>query len=778
MKNIESLPTTTISGRRFTRRQLAKVQETVELFKNLSRTELTLTVCEHLDWRTPKGTLKLESCRKLLSYLEEHDVVTLPAKVKQKAHVSVVPAFEHPPDTTPIQGPLSKIAPVSLKVVSKGKNRERWKAYLQAYHYLEYKRPFGAHLGYLLVSEKLKRDLGCLVFSASASWALAPRDRWIGWDEAHRKKLLSLILSNDRFLLFPWVNVPHLASHVLSMATGQIASDWVNAHGYRPVLIETFVDPTRFSGTCYQAANWVHLGQTQGRGRGDTRHEQKKTKKDIYVCPLRSDWQTSLTQGHWQKDIKKRYRNDLASSHTRSVGEDFIALWGEVVEILHEVAAEYDKKWRVRKRVIDSLILVLLIFRMVCSKNSQSYGTTIDDLWDSCDRLNLSLPQKNSIAPSSFCAARKKLDETIFRRINAKILQAYATERDRHRWQGHRLFAVDGSKVNLPRNLVKFGYPTPNKSTHYPQGLVSCLYEIRSQLPYDFNLVPHSNERLCAQQHLRVLTENDVVVYDRGYYSYAMLHHHNQSGIHAIFRLQENSNSAIREFFAGRDTDKIITISPSSSALTDFQKRHPSLTIVPLKMRLLKYDISGSTICLGTTLVESHQRYSIQDFMEVYHSRWGVEELFKVSKCSIDVEDFHAKSERGVKQELFAHFALITMTRLFANRADLELNGEGPPIVSPDSTEHDSSSPDSARLQTNFKNCLHVVQRSLEELLLLNNRMRTTVKCVFDTIVGRYQRVRPHRSFPRESHKTGSRWRPSKEKRLQRKKELAAAAST
>ena len=118
-------------------------------------------------------------------------------------------------------------------------------------------------------------------------------------------------------------------------------------------------------------------------------------------------------------------------------------------------------------------MLMLLIFRLVSSKNSQSYGTTIDDLWDSCDRLDLPLPQNSSIAPSSFCAARKKLDESIFQSVNSKIIETYAPERSRFTWRGHRLFAIDGSKVTLPPTLLKYGYRLPNKEAHYPQGLLS-----------------------------------------------------------------------------------------------------------------------------------------------------------------------------------------------------------------------------------------------------------------------------------------------------------------
>src|SRR5439155_39358 len=219
---------------------------------------------------------------------------------------------------------------------------------------------------------------------------------WIGWDDKHRKKLLHLVLSNDRFLIFPWVQVPNLASHALSLATQQIGDDWVRAFGYRPVLIETFVDATHFAGTCYRAANWQFLGHTQGRGRLAPDHQSHTSKKEIFLYPLQSDWRQQLTSTPRAIQIKKRYRNDRQASQTRCIEESFVSLWEKVAHIFQDVAADYDRQWRLRKRVIDTLMLMLLIFRLVCSKNTQSYGTTIDDLWDNCQKLNLALPQKKA----------------------------------------------------------------------------------------------------------------------------------------------------------------------------------------------------------------------------------------------------------------------------------------------------------------------------------------------------------------------------------------------
>lgn len=155
------------------------------------------------------------------------------------------------------------------------------------------------------------------------------------------------------------------------------------------------------------------------------------------------------------------------------------------------------------------------------------------------------LPQKGSIAPSSFCTARLKLDENVFKEINSKVIATYAQD---DRWLGHRIFAVDGSKINLPRKLLSSNYKLPSKNANYPQGLLSCLYQIKSRMPFDYDLVSHSNERICAEQHLHTLEKNDVVVYDRGYFSYVMLHHHFNCQIHAVFRLQKNSYTVIRDF--------------------------------------------------------------------------------------------------------------------------------------------------------------------------------------------------------------------------------------
>jgi Druantia protein DruA/Transposase DDE domain len=766
MKTIETLSGTTFSGRRFTRRQLAQVKETVERFPQLSRAELARTLCEHLNWKTPNGKAKVESCLTMLEKLEAQGVVQLPPRLVRSSQRRVI---EKVAAEAPIEATLDTLMPIRLVAVgSSGPERERWKAYLETFHDLGYRQPVGPHLGYLIVSQPSQCPLGCLLFSASAAWALAARDRWIGWDFKHKQKLLYLILSNDRFLIFPWVQVPNLASHALSLATRQIADDWVRAFGYRPVLIETFVDPTFFSGTCYRAANWQFLGHSQGRGRLAPDHQPRLSKKEIFIYPLEPGWRQALTEGasaaaRRQRHHKDRHRPGL-------IEESFVSLWEKVVHVIRGVAADSDQQWRQRKRVIDTMMLMLLIFRLVSSKNTQSYGTTIDDLWDNCEALKLALPQKSRIAPSSFCAARRKLDEAVFKRANQKVLDAYADHASRYLWFGHRLFATDGSKINLPHDLVHSGYSTPAQTVHYPQGLLSCLYQLQSRLPFDFDLTPGSDERESAIRHLEALHAGDVVVYDRGYFSYLMLYRHHERGLHAIFRLRENSGIAIDAFFANPEqTDIEISLPASTVALAQLRSQCPGLNPPELKLRLLKYQIAGSVFCLGTTLMDPH-RYPLQQFIDVYHGRWGIEELYKVSKHVFDIEDFHSKTQRGVKQEIFAHFFLITLNRLFANHADIDLN--------PDWAPTSGSTPGSSDLQTNFKNCTHVVDRSLESILFPHRQIRTLFPTLLHTIHRRHHRKRPHRSFLRRSMRPLTKWRLSKEKmqaqQAQKKAEVSA----
>lgn len=283
-----------LSGRLFTNKELEDVKYIVRRFAHLTRNELAKTICEGLSWETHKGEYKLNSCLEFLERLEAKKVIRLPKKRITKPgireQVILGPASESEPE---IQGMVQELGRIHLEAVRTQEDMRLWNEYIERYHYLGYKRPFGAHQRYFIWSEEPKRRLGCMLFAASA-WSLTEREAWIGWELEDRNQRLHLIINNTRFLIFPWVKVKNLASKTLSLAAKQVPLDWKERYGFTPVLLETFVDVEKYRGTCYQAANWVKLGLTAGRGRMDRQHKHLSSPKQIYMYPLRRDFRAIL----------------------------------------------------------------------------------------------------------------------------------------------------------------------------------------------------------------------------------------------------------------------------------------------------------------------------------------------------------------------------------------------------------------------------------------------------------------------------------------------------
>lgn len=443
--------------------------------------------------------------------------------------------------------------------------------------------------------------------------------------------------------------------------------------------------------------------------------------------------------------------------------EKFVNLWARIVDIINQVAREFDERWRKRRRKLDSKFLILFILRLVLSKNKQGYGSTLEEIWENNSEQQFPAMIDKPVCASSVCEARQKLDESIFQELNDLVIVRWEQEVDEsNMWHGHRLFAVDGSKINLPRQLLDYGYQLPSNNAYYPQGLVSCLYQLRSQIPTDFMLVNHGNERICVQSHLQTLEKSDVVVYDRGYFSYLLLYIHIEHQIHCIFRLQRGQTfKVIKEFWNSKDKDSIVMIYPSKTTIREIKKQYPEIKVKPLKFRLIKYTIEGLTYCLGTTLIG--QKYPTHIFPDVYHSRWGIEELYKISKQHIEVEDFHSKSERGVKQELYAHFFLITAARIFENKAYDNIYKDKQPITSSKCKEKERQQKRDS-IKINFKNCLLVLARSLEEIFVQIpfESLKKTVNRILDSISRLKQKVRPGRHYPRRSRKPINKWQRQK----------------
>ena len=280
-----------LSGRNCTAQEIQDIQETIESC-GLSWYELLQTICEHLEWVTPAGQYKVDSCAKALRKLEAQGLVKLPAKraCKGSRHEIDLGVRTGPQDA--VKGTVRDYAPIELRPVTDKEGMGLWNEYVERHHVLGYKRPFGAHQRYFIEGKGGCR-LGCLLFASSA-WALAERDQWIGWSERDRAERLNWVVANTRFLIFPWVRVRNLASTALSLAAARIGVDWQQRYGYAPVLLETFVEAELYRGTCYQAAIWIRLGMTTGRGRMDRHTEYLSTPKIIYVYPMVRDFRSRL----------------------------------------------------------------------------------------------------------------------------------------------------------------------------------------------------------------------------------------------------------------------------------------------------------------------------------------------------------------------------------------------------------------------------------------------------------------------------------------------------
>jgi hypothetical protein len=296
-----------ICGQEFSDEICDRIQATIESEPTISRRALSLRVCEWLNWKSPNGKPKEMSCRVALLKLHRGGHLCLPEPgVRHWAVVQGGRGTLSLPEIESLRCRLKTLGEIKLVLVE-SKNRplsRLWNDLMGTYHYLGAGPLCGAQVRYLIESS-VYGSIGGLAFSAAA-WRVAPRDRWIGWSEEARKANLAKVVCNSRFLLVP--RVAHLASHVLSLCARRVQRDWVERYGVRPVLVETYVERDRFEGTCYKAANWVHVGATQGRGRMDRDRAYCAPVKDIYVYPLQRDARKVLCVEPQSKPIRCRLR--------------------------------------------------------------------------------------------------------------------------------------------------------------------------------------------------------------------------------------------------------------------------------------------------------------------------------------------------------------------------------------------------------------------------------------------------------------------------------------
>jgi len=281
-------------GRELKPEELDLIRQITRDFSTLSLTELAHTVCELLEWRRPNGGLKSPECYDFLQALHARGWLPWLSLQPKKLRPRTTQWDEQSDARPALTGAIGDYFPVQLQLLDNGDDRRLFRQYIQRYHYLGYKVPYGAQLRYFVRSLQPPCPLlACLLFT-SAAWKMAPRDSFIGWTQPARQANLPLVVNHSRFLILPWVRVPNLASHILSLAARQMPHDWLAAYRAQPVLLETLVDQTRYHGGCYRAANWTEVGLTQGRGRMDSSGKAQGIRKHIFLCPLHRHWRERL----------------------------------------------------------------------------------------------------------------------------------------------------------------------------------------------------------------------------------------------------------------------------------------------------------------------------------------------------------------------------------------------------------------------------------------------------------------------------------------------------
>jgi hypothetical protein len=285
-------------GRKITEVEVADLRRIIAANPAASRWRLSKLVCEAWHWRQANGALRDMVCRGLMLALARAGHLELPAL--RPRNPTLGPRSRKPPrtdfliDQSPITGPLRALLPLRICSVRRTVDEPLFNGLIHRYHYLGYTQPVGEQLKYLVCAQD--RPVACLAWS-SGPWHMGPRDRFIGWSPAVRRAGKHLIAYNTRYLILPWVQVPHLASHILGCVARRIGADWQQVYHHPIYYLETFVDQERFRGTCYRAANWVYLGQTTGRGIKEKTKRVTRSFKDVLGYPLCKDFRAKLCAG-------------------------------------------------------------------------------------------------------------------------------------------------------------------------------------------------------------------------------------------------------------------------------------------------------------------------------------------------------------------------------------------------------------------------------------------------------------------------------------------------
>jgi hypothetical protein len=282
-----------VYGRTITQKELAEIRQLVGGHPQWSRRRISEELCRLWQWRAANGIYRDMAARHLLNKLEVGGWIELPARRRRPCREPRSFQVELPIQPSPILDPLGSLQPIQLIAVKPATPQARLlRDYLRSFHYLGCNPPIGQNLRYL-ARDVHGRDLACLCFEAAA-WKVAARERFIGWSDQQRRQRLAWLANNTRFLILPWVQVPNLASCLLGLAARLIGKHWQEKYHSPLLALETFVERDRFAGSCYRAANWRCLGQTQGRSRADRYGTLQVPVKDLYFHPLQRRWREEL----------------------------------------------------------------------------------------------------------------------------------------------------------------------------------------------------------------------------------------------------------------------------------------------------------------------------------------------------------------------------------------------------------------------------------------------------------------------------------------------------
>ena len=282
-------------GREIQPQDILHIRALIERYPRDSRRKLSTRLCEEWQWRQSNGALRDMVCRGLLLMLERAGQITLPpvSYVRHNPLATRARPETAGIDTTPIEARLRHLQPLQFELARRTSHEPLFNSLMEAHHYLGYEQPVGEHLKYLVWAQG--RAVACLAFS-SAPRHLGSRDRYIGWSAEARRHNIRFLAYNTRFLILPWVRVEHLASHILGRMAARISADWQQIYKHPIYFLETFVDPERFRGTCYRAANWVLLGKTTGRGKQSNSYVPNRSIKEVLGYPLNPNFRDLLNR--------------------------------------------------------------------------------------------------------------------------------------------------------------------------------------------------------------------------------------------------------------------------------------------------------------------------------------------------------------------------------------------------------------------------------------------------------------------------------------------------